>query len=426
MNILILGAGGREHAFAWKIRQSPRCNQLYVAPGNAGTAAIATNEPIATTDFDAISALVLERRIDLVLVGPEEPLVRGIRDHFRSRPDLAHVLLVGPDAAGARLEGSKDWAKAFMRENNIPTARSATFTAESLNEGLQYLRTHPLPVVLKADGLAAGKGVVIAPSHEEADATLRNMLNGQFGEASRKVVVEEFLAGIELSVFVLTDGRDYVLLPEAKDYKRVGEADTGPNTGGIVAVSPVPFADVDFLSKVDERIVKPTVAGLQGTGTDYVGFLFIGLMNVGGDPYVIEYNVRMGDPETEVVLPRLRSDLVTLLEAAARKELAGMQPEVDPHTAVTVMLVSGGYPGPYGKGKPIVGLEATENVISFHAGTKLAAGNVVTDGGRVLALTGMGATIEEAAAKARAAAEKVDFEGKYFRRDIGSDLLAYL
>ncbi len=426
MNILILGAGGREHAFAWKIRQSPRCNQLYVAPGNAGTAAIATNVPIATSDFDAISALVLERRIDVVLVGPDEPLVRGIRDHFRSRPDLAHVLLVGPDAAGARLEGSKDWAKAFMRENNIPTARSATFTAESLNEGLQYLRTHPLPVVLKADGLAAGKGVVIAPSHEEADATLRNMLNGQFGEASRKVVVEEFLAGIELSVFVLTDGRDYVLLPEAKDYKRVGEADTGPNTGGMGAVSPVPFADVDFLSKVDERIVKPTVAGLQGTGTDYVGFLFIGLMNVGGDPYVIEYNVRMGDPETEVVLPRLRSDLVTLLEAAARKELAGMQPEVDPHTAVTVMLVSGGYPGPYGKGKPIVGLEATENVISFHAGTKLAAGNVVTDGGRVLALTGMGATIEEAAAKARAAAEKVDFEGKYFRRDIGSDLLAYL
>ncbi len=426
MNILILGAGGREHAFAWKIRQSPRCGQLYVAPGNAGTAAIATNEPIAVTDFDAISALVLERRIDLVLVGPEEPLVRGIRNHFRSRPDLAHVLLVGPDAAGARLEGSKDWAKAFMRENDIPTARSATFTAPSLDEGLAYLRTHSLPVVLKADGLAAGKGVVIAASHEEAETTLRNMLGGQFGEASRKVVVEEFLAGIELSVFVLTDGRDYVLLPEAKDYKRVGEDDTGPNTGGMGAVSPVPFADVDFLAKVDERIVKPTVAGLQGAGMDYVGFLFIGLMNVGGDPYVIEYNVRMGDPETEVVLPRLRSDLVTLLEAAARKELAGVQPEVDPHTAVTVMLVSGGYPGPYEKGKVMTGLEATESVISFHAGTKLAAGNVVTDGGRVLALTGMGATLEEAAAKARAAAEKVDFEGKYFRRDIGTDLLAYL
>jgi phosphoribosylamine--glycine ligase len=426
MNILILGAGGREHAFAWKIRQSPRCSQLYVAPGNAGTAAIATNEPIAVTDFDAISALVLERHIDLVLVGPEEPLVRGIRDHFRSRPDLAHVLLVGPDAAGARLEGSKDWAKAFMRENDIPTAKSATFTAESLDEGLEYLRTHPLPVVLKADGLAAGKGVVIAPSHEEADETLRSMLGGQFGEASRKVVVEEFLTGIELSVFVLTDGRDYVLLPEAKDYKRVGEADTGLNTGGMGAVSPVPFADVDFLSKVDQRIVKPTVAGLQDAGVDYVGFLFIGLMNVGGDPYVIEYNVRMGDPETEVVLPRLRSDLVTLLEAAARKELAGMQPEVDPHTAVTVMLVSGGYPGSYQKGKPMTGLEEAKNVISFHAGTKLAENGVVTDGGRVLALTGMGTSLEEAAAKARAAAEKVSFEGKYFRRDIGMDLLAYL
>jgi len=426
MNILILGAGGREHAFAWKIRQSPRCGQLYVAPGNAGTAAIATNEPVAVTDFDAISALVLERRIDLVLVGPEEPLVRGIRDHFRSRPDLAHVLLVGPDASGARLEGSKDWAKAFMRKNDIPTARSATFTAETLNEGLEYLRTQPLPVVLKADGLAAGKGVVIAPSHEEAEATLRDMLGGQFGEASRKVVVEEFLAGIELSVFVLTDGRDYVLLPEAKDYKRVGEADTGPNTGGMGAVSPVPFADVDFLSKVDERIVKPTVAGLQSAGIDYVGFLFIGLMNVGGDPYVIEYNVRMGDPETEVVLPRLRSDLVTLLEAAARKGLAGVQPEVDPHTAVTVMLVSAGYPGPYAKGKPMTGLEGTGGVISFHAGTKLTDNGVVTDGGRVMALTALGATIEEAAGKARAAAEKVDFEGKYFRRDIGMDLLAYL
>ncbi len=426
MNILILGAGGREHAFAWKIRQSPRCGQLYVAPGNAGTAAIATNEPIAVTDFDAISALVLERRIDLVLVGPEEPLVRGIRDHFRSRPDLAHVLLVGPDASGARLEGSKDWAKAFMRKNDIPTAGAATFTAETLSEGLGYLRTHPLPVVLKADGLAAGKGVVIAPSHEEAEATLRDMLGGQFGEASRKVVVEEFLAGIELSVFVLTDGRDYVLLPEAKDYKRVGEADTGPNTGGMGAVSPVPFADVDFLARVDERIVKPTVAGLQSAGMDYVGFLFIGLMNVGGDPYVIEYNVRMGDPETEVVLPRLRSDLVTLLEAAARKELAGVQPEVDPHTAVTVMLVSGGYPGPYAKGKPMTSLEGTEGVISFHAGTKLADNGVVTDGGRVMALTALGATIEEAAGKARAAAEKVDFEGKYFRRDIGMDLLAYL
>jgi len=332
----------------------------------------------------------------------------------------------GPDAAGARLEGSKDWAKAFMRKNDIPTARSATFTAETLNEGLEYLRTQPLPVVLKADGLAAGKGVVIAASHEEAEVTLRDMLGGQFGEASRKVVLEEFLAGIELSVFVLTDGRDYVLLPEAKDYKRVGEADTGPNTGGMGAVSPVPFADVDFLSRVDERIVKPTVAGLQAAGMDYVGFLFIGLMNVGGDPYVIEYNVRMGDPETEVVLPRLRSDLVTLLEAAARKELAGVQPEVDPHTAVTVMLVSGGYPGRYEKGKLMTGLAGAEGVISFHAGTKLAGNGVVTDGGRVLALTALGATIEEAAAKARAAAEKVDFEGKYFRRDIGTDLLAYL
>jgi phosphoribosylamine--glycine ligase len=426
MNILILGAGGREHAFAWKIRQSPLCDTLFVAPGNAGTAAVAVNVPVSATDFDAIARLVLDRQVQLVVVGPEEPLVRGIRDYFSSRPNLAHVLLVGPDAAGARLEGSKDWAKAFMRENHIPSAGSATFTAESLDEGLDYLRRHPLPVVLKADGLAAGKGVVIAGNHNEAEETLRSMLNGQFGEASRKVVVEEFLAGIELSVFVLTDGRDYVILPEAKDYKRVGEGDTGPNTGGMGAVSPVPFAGGAFLEKVEERVVKPTVAGLGRAGMDYVGFLFIGLMNVAGEPYVIEYNVRMGDPETEVVLPRLQSDLVTLLVAAARKELAGTQLTVDPRTAATVVLVSGGYPGSYSKGKAISGLEPAGEVICFHAGTKLTANGVVTDGGRVLALTGMGDSIAEAITKARTAAERVNFEEKYFRRDIGSDLLAYI
>jgi phosphoribosylamine--glycine ligase len=334
--------------------------------------------------------------------------------------------MVGPDAAGARLEGSKDWSKSFMRENYIPTARSATFTAGILEEGLDYLRSHPLPVVLKADGLAAGKGVVIAESHREAEETLQNMLNGQFGDASRKVVIEEFLEGIELSVFVLTDGTGYVILPEAKDYKRIGEGDTGPNTGGMGAVSPVPFADAVFLKKVEDRVVKPTVAGLQNAGIRYVGFLFIGLMNVNGEPYVIEYNARMGDPETEVVLPRLKSDFVLLLKAAAEGKLAGTQLETDSRTAATVMLVSGGYPGPYEKGIPMTGLDDLKEVISFHAGTKTGPGGVFTDGGRVLALTGMGDTISQAVEKAMAAAGQVQFDKKYFRRDIGSDLEVYV
>ncbi len=426
MNILILGGGGREHAFAWKIAQSPHCDTLFVAPGNAGTAGIATNVPVSATDFDALSRLVLEKNIHLVLVGPEEPLVRGVRDYFSARPDLEHVLMVGPDAAGARLEGSKDWSKAFMRDNHIPTAKSATFTADGLEAGLNYLGSQPLPVVLKADGLAAGKGVVIAESRGEAEKTLRNMLNGQFGEASRKVVVEEFLEGIELSVFVLTDGTGYVILPEAKDYKRIGEGDTGPNTGGMGAVSPVPFADDSFLKKVEDRVVKPTVAGLQKAGIRYVGFLFIGLMNVNGEPYVIEYNARMGDPETEVVMPRLQSDFVLLLKAAAEGKLAGTQLETDPRTAATVMLVSGGYPGPYEKGIPVTGLDDLKDVISFHAGTKTGPGGVFTDGGRVLALTGMGDTISQAVEKAMAAADKVQFGKKYFRRDIGSDLEVYV
>lgn len=427
MNILILGSGGREHAFAWKIAQSPLCSHLFVAPGNAGTAALAQNISLSVNDFEAIARFALEQQIELLVVGPEEPLVRGIRDYFSSRKELQHIGLIGPDREGARLEGSKDFAKVFMQQNHIPTAASRTFTAHTLQEGLQYLSTHSLPVVLKADGLAAGKGVIIAQTVEEAKESLYEMLaNKKFGEASATVVIEEFLSGIELSVFVLTDGKSYQILPEAKDYKRIGEGDMGLNTGGMGAVSPVPFADADFMHKVEERIVKPTILGLAKAKVNYCGFIFIGLMNVAGNPFVIEYNVRMGDPETEVVIPRIKSDLVKLLQAVAGGTLAETVIELDQRTAATIMLVSGGYPEVYEKNKVITGLDQTEDVLVFHAATRLTDnGNVLTDGGRVMTVTAMDDNLENALAKARKAASQIRWEKKYYRKDIGLDILNY-
>jgi len=425
MNILIIGAGGREHAFAWKIAQSPKCKHLFVAPGNAGTAEVATNLPISVNDFAALADAALLHQIDLVLVGPEEPLVRGIRNYFEERADLRHIRLVGPDRDGARLEGSKDFSKGFMQRHGIPTAASRTFTQADLAEGLAYLQTQSLPIVLKADGLAAGKGVIIAQSQEEAQATLREMLvDAKFGAASAKVVVEQYLDGIELSVFALSDGQHYKVLPEAKDYKRIGEGDTGPNTGGMGAVSPVPFADEAFLRKVEERVIQPTMAGLQAEGMRYVGFVFFGLMNVQGDPYVIEYNARMGDPETEVVIPRIQSDFVDLLLAAADGTLENVELKLSTDAAATVMLVSGGYPDAYEKGKEISGFRQVEKVTVFHAGTKLnAQGQVLTDGGRVMALTSLAPSLDEALQTAQQAAKQVQFEKKYYRKDIGFDVL---
>lgn len=427
MNILILGSGGREHAFAWKIAQSPLCSRLFVAPGNAGTATLAQNVPLSVNDFEAIAEFSLQQQIALLVVGPEEPLVRGIRDYFESRQDLQSISIVGPDKEGARLEGSKDFAKAFMQQNNIPTAASRTFTAHTLKEGLQYLENHSLPVVLKADGLAAGKGVIIAPTVAEAKETLYDMLaNKKFGEASATVVIEEFLSGIELSVFVVTDGKSYKILPEAKDYKRIGEGDTGLNTGGMGAVSPVPFADTAFMQKVEARIVQPTIQGLAGAKMNYCGFIFIGLMNVAGDPFVIEYNVRMGDPETEVVIPRIKSDLVELLLGVAQGKLAKTEVEVDKRAAATVMLVSGGYPEAYEKNKEITGIDQTENVLVFHAATKLTAtGNIMTDGGRVMTITAVDASLEKALSLAKKAAAQIGWEKKYYRKDIGLDILNY-
>jgi phosphoribosylamine---glycine ligase len=427
MNILILGSGGREHAFAWKIAQSQRCERLYVAPGNAGTALVATNLPIGYQNFKEVAQAILEYHINLVLIGPEEPLVNGIVDYLQERPDLAHVRVVGPNQAGAQLEGSKDFSKDFMVKHGVPTAASQTFTAETLELGLAYLETHTLPIVLKADGLAAGKGVIIAESVAVAKSTLQDMLiGGKFGDAGNKVVVEQFLKGVELSVFVLTDGVNYKILPEAKDYKRIGEKDQGPNTGGMGAVSPVVFADQNFLRKVEEKVVKPTLAGLQAEGVRYVGFLFIGLMNVKNEPWVIEYNVRMGDPETEVVLPRIQSDLVDLLEAAADGTLDKVSFQVSPQTAVTTVVVSGGYPDAYEKGKEITALDKVEDVMVFHAGTT-ANGHqqVVTNGGRVLAITGLANSLEGAVNKSQKAAGTVQFEGKYYRKDIGLDLIRY-
>lgn len=427
MNILLLGSGGREHAFAWKISQSPLCDALFVAPGNAGTAEVATNLPFAFTDFDATAAAVRDYKIDLLLVGPEEPLVKGIVDYLRQQPDLSALRIIGPDAQGAQLEGSKDFSKSFMQRHGIPTATYQTFTAGTLTEGLAYVESHPLPIVLKADGLAAGKGVIIAETVAEAQNTLRAMLSeGKFGEAGSKVVVEQFLKGIELSVFVLTDGVNYKILPEAKDYKRIGEGDTGPNTGGMGAVSPVVFATEGFMRKVEDKVVKPTLAGLQQEGIRYVGFIFVGLMNTKSEPVVIEYNARMGDPETEVVLPRIQTDLVELLVAAADGELNKVNLQVSPQTAVTTVLVSGGYPDVYEKGKVISAFsDQVEEVTVFHAGTAALNGQVVTNGGRVLAITAIANSLENAVRRSQEAARTVQFDGKQYRKDIGLDLIRY-
>ncbi|MCE7073466.1 phosphoribosylamine--glycine ligase [Dyadobacter sp. CY327] len=427
MNILILGSGGREHAFAWKIAQSPLCDSLYVAPGNAGTAGVATNLSISYNDFDAIANAVLENNVELVIVGPEEPLVNGIVDYFESRADLSKIKIIGPNKAGAQLEGSKDFSKQFMQKYGIPTASSATFTVDTLEQGLEYLEAHPLPIVLKADGLAAGKGVIIAEKHSEAETAFREMLlDRKFGDAGNKVVIEQFLKGIELSVFVLSDGEHYKILPEAKDYKRIGENDTGLNTGGMGAVSPVAFADANFLKKVDEKVVKPTLHGLKSEGIKYVGFIFIGLMNIKGEPFVIEYNVRMGDPETEVVIPRIQSDFAMLMASTAKGTLNDFELQISPQVAVTTVVVSGGYPGDYEKGKVISGSQKVEDVILYHAGTTFNGNTeVVTNGGRVMALTGLANSLENAVHKSQRAAQAVQFEGKYFRHDIGVDLIRY-
>ncbi len=427
MNILVLGSGGREHAFAWKLAQSPRCTRLFVAPGNAGTARIATNVDLGVNDFEGIKKLVLEQNIELVVVGPEDPLVNGITDFFRNDRSLKKVMIIGPDAAGARLEGSKDFSKAFMNKYGIPTAFSHTFTPETLEEGLQYIAGNPGPYVLKADGLAAGKGVIITADAGEASETLKDMLQGgKFGQAGSKVLIEQFLRGIELSVFVLTDGKNYLILPEAKDYKRIGEGDTGLNTGGMGAVSPVPFADAAFLRKVEEQVVLPTLKGLQEEQIHYVGFLFIGLMNDNGNPSVIEYNVRMGDPETEVVLPRIKTDLVRIFRAAAKGTLDKIRLTLSPKYAVTSMVVAGGYPGDYKKGEVMQIPEAEPDTLIFHAGTTPRGEETVTNGGRVIALTGMGRTMASAIRKSQKMARNVKFKNRYYRKDIGRDLQEYV
>ncbi len=422
MNILLLGSGGREHALAWKLNQSAQLSQLYIAPGNAGTNEMGTNVNLNISDFDSIKTFVLDKKIDMLIVGPEQPLVDGIHDYFLSNPEVKDIPVIGPVKAGAILEGSKDFAKAFMKKYGIPTAQYQSFTKNTLAGGKKFLETLKPPYVLKADGLAAGKGVLIIDNLDEAKAALENMLKGQFGEASQTVVIEEFLSGIEVSVFVLTDGKSYKILPEAKDYKRIGEGDTGLNTGGMGAVSPVPFASQDFMKKVENKIIKPTIKGLQEENINYKGFIFFGLMSVNQEPYVIEYNVRMGDPEAEVVIPRIKTDLLELFKHTANETLVKANFETEKNATATVMLVSGGYPGKYEKGKKINHPNQVKDSILFHAGTKNHDSGLITNGGRVIAVTSFGNTIFDALKQSYQNAEKIQFEGKYYRTDIGFDL----
>jgi phosphoribosylamine--glycine ligase len=424
MNILLLGSGGREHALAWKLRQSSLCSDLFIAPGNAGTAQCGINLPFAATDFEAVKSCCVDHYIDMVIVGPEEPLVKGIVDYLVQESGL-NLLIIGPSKEAAQLEGSKAYAKAFMERHSIPTAAYKEFTAENFEEGIEYLKQHPLPIVLKADGLAAGKGVIICQNHVEAVSEFELMIQrSKFGEAGKRVVVEEFLKGIELSVFVLTDGKEYILLPEAKDYKRIGEGDTGLNTGGMGAISPVPFADEPFMRKVIERVVQPTIMGLNKDDLDYKGFVFIGLMKVGDDPFVIEYNCRMGDPETEVVIPRIKNDLVELFTAAAHGQLQNINLQQDERFATTIVAVSGGYPEDYQKGLKIEGLNTViSDTILFHSGTKEVDGTIVTNGGRVLCATALATELEEAINKSRELIEAIEYTDKYYRRDIGFEFL---